>query len=283
MANQDIGKSMGNRACGWVQARLPLLVGSRHDDQTEGDGEACDLTTEDRRQIERHVGGCTSCRRHRAALEQALSALATAAAHMPVETNAPSLWPVLECRIAHHDARTRSRWLRAARGLTDRWVRARAILHEEQALRMAWMRDTLGEALAGRKEQDSKSRRRTGLVLGYSVVAAVFVALIGLPVLRRQWVDAQSTIVANGAPLADPVVPPQPIDESPPGVENLDDDGEFPASYLVEADPVRAAETPRSGPDGTLAPKQAPHVRFGYDLEHGTPMPLDTRESKPVY
>ena len=82
------------------------------------------------------------------------------------------------------------------------------MLDEERALRLAWMRDTLREALADRKEQDPKSRRKPGLVLGYSVAAAILVALIGFPVLRRQWVEAQSTIVANAAPLADQVVPP---------------------------------------------------------------------------
>jgi len=119
------------------------------------------------------------------------------------------------------------------------------------------------------------------LVLGYSASAAILVALIGFPVLRRQWVEAQSTIVANATPLSDPVVPPPPIDDSSSGAANPDDDGEVSAGHLAEADPVRASETP--GPDGTLAPRPAPHTRFGYDLEHGTPMPPDTRESKPVY
>jgi len=121
------------------------------------------------------------------------------------------------------------------------------------------------------------------LVVGYSAAAAVLVALIGLPVLRRQWVEAQSTIVANAAPLADQIVPPPSIDESSPGVANADDDGEVSTGHLAEADPVRAPESSGSGSDGTLAPRPAPHTRFGYDLEHGTPMPPDTRESKPVY
>jgi len=278
-----MGKSMGNRACRWVRARLPLLVRNCEGDHTNADGEAGDLTALDRHQIERHVVGCTSCRRHRATLEQALSALAAAAAQMPVETDAPSLWPGLEYRIAQHTARPRSRWFQAARGLANQWGRTGAMLREGQALRLAWMRDTLGEALAGRKEQDSESRRRPGLVLGYSAAAAISVALIGLPVMRRQWVQSQSTIVANSAPLADQVVPTLPLDEPSPEVEDKNGDGEVTTSHLVEADPVRAGEAPRSGTDGTLAPKQSPHSRFGYDLEHGTPIPLDTRESKPVY
>jgi len=259
------------------------LVGDLNGDQTEGGAEAGDLTPEDRRQIERHVGDCTSCRQHQTALEQALGALATAAAYMPVETEVPSLWPMLARRITHHDARTPSGWQRAAYGLANQWLRARAMLDEQRALRLAWMRDTLREALAHRKEQDPESRRKSGLVLGYSVVAAIIIALIGFPVFRRQWLEAQSTIVANAAPLVDEVVSPQPIDEPPPGVANVDDDGEVPASYLAEADLVRAPEIPGAGPDGTLAPKPAPQIRFGYDLDHGTPMPPDTRESKPVY
>jgi len=283
MANQGMGKSMDNRTCEWVRARLPLLVGDLDGDQTEGGSEGGDLTPQDRRQIERHVGDCAACRQHQVALEQALGALAAAAAYMPVKTEVPSLWPVLERRITHHDARTPSGWQRAAYGFANRWVRARAILDDERALRLAWMRDTLREALAHRKEQDPESRRKPGLVWGYSVVAAIFVALIGFPVVRRQWLEAQSTIVANAAPLADQLVSPEPIDEPPPGVANLDDEGEVPTSHLAEADPVRAPEIPGAGSDGNLAPKPAPQVRFGYDLDHGTPMPPDTRDSKPVY
>jgi len=145
------------------------------------------------------------------------------------------------------------------------------------------MRDTLREAFAGRQEQDPASRRKPGLVVGYSVAAAIVVALIGFPVLRRQWVEAQSTIVANAAPLADQIVPPPLIDEPSPAVADTDDDGEISAGHLADADPVRAPESSGSGSDGTLAPRPAPHTRFGYDLEHGTPMPPDTRESKPVY
>jgi len=283
MGNQAMSEPMVNRTCEWVRARLPLLVGDRDDDHTGGDRDGGDLAALDRREIERHVRDCPSCRQHQAALENALGALAAAAAQMPVETEAPSLWPMLEYRIAHHDPRTPPRWLRATWGLAGRWGRASVILHEERAIHLAWMRDTLREALAGREAKGPESTRKPRLVLGSSLVAAILVALIGFPVLHRQWVEAQSTIVANAAPLADQVVPPQPIDEPSPGLASLDDDGEGPAGHLAETDQARASETPVSGPDGTLTPRPAPHIRFGYDLEHGTPMPPDTRESKPVY
>ena len=88
MANQGMGKSMGNRDCGWVRARLPLWVDNGDGngqtdgtDQIEANSEGGDLSTKDRREIERHLADCTSCRHYRTALQQALGALAVAAAH----------------------------------------------------------------------------------------------------------------------------------------------------------------------------------------------------------
>ena len=257
MANQGMGKSMGNRECEWVRARLPLWVGDGGDDGLTGDNtEGRDLTAEDRREMERHVAECSSCRRYQAALEQALGALAVAAVHMPVETKAPSLWPLLQSRIARHDARTPSRWRRATCGLADRWVRAIALLDGERPLRLAWMHDSLREALQGRKQQAPHSTRTPVMVLRYSVAATVLIALIGVPVLRRQWIDAQSTIVANAAPLADRVAPAQQIDETSPGVADSDDDGDVSSNNLAEADPVRSPETLGSGYDGALGPSR---------------------------
>ncbi len=100
-----MGNSMGNRECEWVDARLPLWVGNGdRNGPTEAEGERGDLTASERHQIERHLVDCALCRHHRMALEQALCALAAAATDLPVVPEAPSLWPLLERRIAKRDA-----------------------------------------------------------------------------------------------------------------------------------------------------------------------------------
>ncbi len=121
------------------------------------------------------------------------------------------------------------------------------------------------------------------LVLKISVAAAVLVTLSGIAVARWQWKNAQSTILANSVPLAHPVPVPSVIDEQLP-LETADRDlDDVPATQLAEAEPSRPTETHTSGNDALAAPKPSPHTRFGFDLEHGTHMPRDTREAKPVY
>src|SRR5206468_8655959 len=104
-----MGTTMANPACEWVRARLPLWVGDG-DGPTEPGDEGGDLSIEDRRSIDRHLDACPTCREHRIALEQALGALARAAAMLSVPPDTPSLWPTLEPRIEAHDARSDARW-----------------------------------------------------------------------------------------------------------------------------------------------------------------------------
>ena len=99
------------------------------------------------------------------------------------------------------------------------------------------MRDSLCEAIKNRKKQVFASERRPGLVLRYGIAAAVVVVLVGVPLVRRQWLEAQSTIAANAVPRADHVVLSQPMDE-PPRISDPDDEAEVPAKQLAEADPV---------------------------------------------
>jgi hypothetical protein len=285
MANRGMGKMMSNPACDWVCARLPLWVGDGAD-QTERNGEEGDLSAADRQAIERHLGDCPACQRNRTTLDQALGALAIAASQMPVEPQAPSLWPALERRIASHNARMSSRWLRAAGRFADPMTRAWGAIHGERALRQAWTRDSLREALRGRQQRGSESKRMPGLVLGISLAASLLVMIIEVPALRRQWADAQARIVANAAPLADPDVSPLASEEESLATSDPDEFLDEGANPLVQTEPVRTSETPVAGLDGTSAPKPSPASpprRFGYDLEHGTPMPLDAREPKPVY
>ena len=129
MAKQGMGKSMGNRECEWVRARLPLWVGRGVDnEQSEVSGDGADLSAKDSRVIAQHLAECAACRQHRWDLEQALGALAVAAAHLPVIPEAPSLWPELERRIANLHASDRahgSQDIEEGRSIGPTVVRAR--------------------------------------------------------------------------------------------------------------------------------------------------------------
>ena len=275
---------MGNRECEWVGARLPLWVDNGDcNGLAESEGDRGDLTANECHQIERHLVSCALCRHHRIALEQALGVLTVAATDLPVLSEAPSLWPLLERRIANRGADT-GHWPQVVDVLAGRSMQRWGNLDSVRPLRRAWTRDTLREMLAGRNQRKPESKRLPGLVLKISVAAAVVVTLTGIAGARRQWKTAQATILANSAPLAKPVPVPLVIPEQLP-LETADRDlNDVSATQLAEAEPPRIAETTAaSALDAAAAPKSPPNTRFGFDLEHGTPMPRDTRDAKPVY
>src|SRR5262245_51334733 len=149
MVYQSMGTTMRNPGCEWVRARLPLWVGVS-DDPTERDGREDELSVGDRQSIERHLRVCPGCRAHENSLVQALAALASAA-DLPVLPDAPSIWPVLEARIAA-GARDRStRRSGTFRAVAVTGLRAWADPGGKQWLRLAWMQDSLRDAL-GRGE-----------------------------------------------------------------------------------------------------------------------------------
>jgi Putative zinc-finger len=274
---------MGNHECEWIEDRLPLWVDNGDcDGSTEVPGERGDLTAKERQLIEQHLAGCARCQRHRLALEQALGALAVAANHMPIAPDAPSVWPLLEQRIADRDTSGGGRWSTASGRSTARSVRPWANLDSVRPLRRAWTRDTLREMLAGSNQPTSESNRfSTSLIKTSAVAAAVLIALTGTWMAHRQWATAQNMILANSVPLADPL-PVTAVAEEPrlEIVDRSRDD--VPTNQLEEAEPPRPPETASPKVEATV-PKPSMHTRFGFDLEHGIPMPPDSREAKPVY
>ena len=275
---------MGNHKCEWIEARLPLWVDNGDcDGSTEVSGERGDLTAKERQQIEQHLAGCARCQRRRLALEQALGALAVAANHVPIAPDAPSLWPLLEQRIADSDTSGGGRWSLASGRSTARSVRPWANLDSVRPLRQAWTRDTLAEMLAGSNQPTSESKRfSTSLFKTGAVAAAVLVTLTGMWMAHRDRAIAENIILANSMPLADPLPVTAVAEEAPS--ENVDrDKDDVPINQLAEAEPPRSPESASPSRVEATVPKPSIHTRFGFDLEHGIPMPPDSREAKPVY
>jgi hypothetical protein len=280
-----MGKSMGNHDCEWISARLPLWVDNGDcNSLMDVHGERGDLTVEEHKEIERHLASCARCCRHRVALEQAFGALAIAANHLPVAPSAPSLWPLLERRIANHETPNAGRWMLIRGWSNPQLVQPWAKLDSMWPLRQAWARDSLRELLAG-SQQKPKSKQFAGLLLKTSIAAALLLMLSAFSLAHRKWTIAQATIVANAVPLADPI-PVTKITEEPPveiPVEIADrDTNDVPVNQLADAEPPSPAETAPAAVEASV-PKPSLRTRFGFDLEHGIPMPPDTRDAKPVY
>ncbi len=275
-------KSIGTRECGWVRARLPLWVHHAvRDEQSQVGSEGSDLSAKDSSVIALHLAACTSCHQHRLNLERALGALAVAAADLPLAQDPPSLWPELERRIANPQTSDGRR----DRHVTDgaaRSPRPWSDLDGDRPISRAWTRDTIGELLTGRRFVRTKSRRKTDLILKLSVAATILIGLVLFQILQRKYNDAEAMIAANRVPLDELVVPMSTSDE--PVVEITDHSAnEVPPNQLADADPQRPDEFQAPAVETAPILKSSPPTRFGFDLDHGTPMPPDSRDAKPVY
>ena len=283
MAKQDMGKSMGNRECDWIRSRIPLWIAS--DDGTGRPAAHCeggDLSARELYHVERHLANCATCREYRVSMNQALGALATAATLVPAMSEGPSLWPVLERRIAGRLTGTDSLWPGAVRNLDDRSDWPWNDLDDVRPLRQAWAQDSDGQGMIGQNGPAKKHGRMASLILRLSVAAAVIGGLVEISIVSRQWKNARATIQANSVPLADPLTLPA-ATVSPPVEISERDSGDVPANQVAEAEPPRPVEVLPPALDAVAAPKSPPNTRYGFDLEHGTPMPPQSREAKPVY
>ena len=235
---------MGDLSCAWVRDWLPLLVG----DGEEIAGDEGDLGIEDRRRMERHLIRCASCRRHRAALEDALSVLGAVAAEPPVGPGDGSVWPALEGRICGHRKRGRVTWAsallaacpQAIRGATDRLGRGWEEIRGQLPFRIAWAKDSAREFVEARarvmgsipmlRQAPPLGGAIPRLALGLSL--AVLAALAIVPLVHRRQARAEAQIAANAAPLPGvDVAPREPLELS----EIADLDTEIEARPNVES------------------------------------------------
>ena len=305
MADNGKGMIMGRSSCDWVHDWLPLLA-------DDSDGLACDLNAEDRRLIEQHLTECSSCRQHQAALEKAISVLRIAAADMTAGLRAPSLWPRLEERIQRHQEQSRSRWLRTLRALSPEGIRITADrffcgcgqLRSNLPLQLAWTRDSLGDFLANRAwPVFSGSRSRLGRTFrfvtprvgfGFSLALAGMIMFLFVVVMQRWQTQAEARIAADTAPpssmqLALPELPQESEDVVTATSSNTVSRASDSLSLASPAVPAAAAsmgqvattKTASTITTTTATATSAP--RYDFDLEHGTPMPPESRAGKPAY
>jgi hypothetical protein len=306
MADNGKGMIMGRSSCDWVHDWLPLLV-------DDSDGLACegnDLNAEDRRLIKHHLTECSSCRQRQAALEKAISVLRIAAVDMTTGLRTPSLWPRLEERIQRHQKQSRSRWLRTLRAICPEGIRVTADrffcccgqLRSNLPLQLAWTRDSLGDFLANRARSVYSSKRpRLGRTfrfaaprVGFGLAAAGMVLFLLVVVMQRRQTQPEARIAADTASLPSMQLS---LPESPEASEDVvtatssstvsrASDSLFLASPAVPAaaasmGQIATAKTAATITTTTATATSAP--RYDFDLEHGTPMPPETRAGKPAY
>ena len=309
MADNGKGINMSRLSCEWVHQRLPLLVG----DADGISGEGSDLDAADRNRIERHLMECAPCSEFRVELEQTIAILQLAAQQPAIEPGTPSIWPVLEQQIRYHAEQSCSRWRRLGRAVCpqmvqnaiDRLDRSWGHLPGELPLRLVWARDSLREWTSGCSLFARSGETfdlgiplravlpRLGIGLGLGIAAVV--VLLAVAMADRQRSHAEGQIAANTTPI--------PMLETHRGqlreeaghlatvtVPSTDTRVSSSLAQLDSAPPIEApvpGQSPPSKAVGTataaaiMVPTSSP--RLDFDLEHGTPMPPETRGGKPTY
>ncbi len=312
MAEHGKGTIMGRSSCDWVHDWLPLLV-----DDSDGLGcEGSDLIGEDRRLIEQHLRECAKCCQHQAALQEAFAILGIAAADMTVGARAPSLWPKLEERIQHHHEQARSRWIQAIRAICpartrasiDRFFCGCSQFRSNLPLHLAWTRDSVGDFLADRGWASFLSRQSRSygmlrslsprLIFGLSLAAAAMVLLLLAAVMQqRRQIQAEAPIAAETTPWPRIELPlpelPEPSEDvitstssstvlrasNSPSLATSAAPGT--ATSMGQAAAAKTASTVTTTTATATTVTSVP--RYDFDLEHGTPMPPETRTGKPAY
>jgi hypothetical protein len=312
MAQKVKGVIMGRVSCEWVRQWLPLL-------EEDGDGlssEPGDVSPEDRRQIECHVMDCQSCQAHRASLGCALSVLRLVASASAINRDLPSILPAVNDRIQRQSKQSRSIWLWIRRkscfwaigSPEDRRRRGFGRLRADLPLRIAFLPDSLTEWLTSRPRLVAWNLGanphtlpwpgvfgRRVAVTGGLVMVGLLVFLVGSSLVRGEH-EARVQIAVNTAPIPDldvtqaetMVEASDPAPETSPSSESATDSYSPLAEVSVSPEPlVMISQTSPAKPVGatssSVPSSTVPAPRYDFDLEHGTPMPPDSRAGKPAY
>ncbi len=309
MAEQGKGLIMARPTCSWVLDWLPLLV-----DESEGlDCDGSGLSDQDRRLIEQHLEECRACRMHHHSLQNALSVLSITATEMTAEPRTASLWPNLEDRIRGRCDPHQSGWLSSFRALcppaasaaAERLAQGWNQLESNLPLQLAWTRDSIGDfftrlmAPAALRTR-SRSRRplwfwnaQVGLGLGLGLGAAGLVAAVLLASsLHHRQQRGAVRIADDTVAISDTASPPpeqlevsEDVVTATPSrtVTRASKSLSLSSSAPAPAVMGQAATSRTVATSTTAAAAETSALRYDFDLEHGTPMPPETRASKSAY
>jgi hypothetical protein len=209
--------------------------------------------------------------------------LTVAAGYLPIQPDAPSLWPSIESRIVNRHAPALTRWPKLFDPLISQSIRRWVDRDRICSLQHAWTHDTLREMLSKRTQTIILAKKSSGLLWKAGLAAIILFALTGIGISHERWRNAQFIVTANSAPSHDSSPVPALPDQEPPLEVETYGRNDIPPNQLADAEPTHSPEISPSAAEAVAAPKQSPRIRFGFDLEHGTPMPPDTREARPVY
>jgi hypothetical protein len=217
-------------------------------------------------------------------MRQATEALGVAALSPPLQNDTSSVWPEMQRRIATQGIVRPSAIEDSSRLRRPVWARIERTFQnwhspegDDGRLRVAWLGDEIRETIdAAFAAMHFGARLRFGLIAGSGLVAILSTWFLLVPAVQQREAAVPAELV--GPPLTGVA---ETAEHFPSSIEN-DNSSE---GSLAQAEPVRMVEAaaPPVPEPAPVAKAASPPTRFNYDLEHGTPMPPDSRDPKPVY
>lgn len=306
MTDNGKGTIMGRPSCESVRPWLPLFV-EEEGETISGDG--FDQGILDRDQIEQHLAACPDCRRYQSALQGAVSILAAVASEVPAEPGLGSIWPELHQQILQQQAQplsTRVLLWRAIcpdpiRNALDRLRGFCGHLRGELPLQLAWTRDSICEfaahAITWRQAKFQctsgllESRLRTSFRFGFCAAIVGAAALFWIVIAQRPEARPEAQITPHATPV--PVLQTEPVAvrefsedvviSAPVCTATRARDALALAGPVVPSQPSAAGRSIAAQTATTATISEASAPSYDFDLEHGTPMPPETRPGKPTY
>jgi hypothetical protein len=225
----------------------------------------------------------------------------------------PSIWPEIEAQIQHRGQRPRPAWERLLSAICPERLRLAAVhvvqsfdrVRGEAPLQLAWARDSLHEVFQ-RQPLIILARIRSAMasplrvnhhqfVFGFGLTAAMILLLV-LTVTQRRAFYAKAQSPSSSAPV--PILEglsQKPLEQKMDVIIATEPVTNTRASNsLAQVEEVASLESLATGPspspvkavatatsETTSAPTSS--ARYDFYLEHGTPMPPESRGGKPAY
>ncbi|MGC8641333.1 MAG: hypothetical protein ACP5XB_15825 [Isosphaeraceae bacterium] len=240
--------------------------------------------------------------------------LASAASEPWDQPANPSIWRELERRIQHRPARRQGLWRRLVARICPKSLDRAAnhlasgldSLQTEIPLRLAWTQDSVRElidkiAFILRSRHASEIAPpiwmyRKQFLGGISLAVVAVLILTVLAVSHRQVLPAGSQVAVNPAPVQvtrtpiedvpeqtmDVIVTTEPVTHSRASNSLVQAEMPAPIEPLAsKPNPPAVKALARATAEATAVPTSSP--QYDFYLEHGTPMPPESRGSKPAY
>ena len=275
---------MNKHKCERIRVRLPLWVDRcSNTGLAEPNQELADLTTTECCEIARHLAECARCCEYQIALKKALTALTAVAEYSPNAYETPSLWPLIEARIAHRDTASARCGQRPIAPLAGRLIPHWINIDGTRPLCTAWVQDIVHEVLSHLRQTRAQLENSTILLVRVSIGCAICFALIAFLGAYRGSKSAESIITANSSPLTNPSTALNSADDHVSQEITKQGDTDDLVNQSTKAESSQPRETIAAEVEHPASLKTQGRTRVRYEFDRAPSNSSEPSETKPAY